>query len=169
MRLKTLDEALAVLDGKSDKFSHLGSIASQAGPPYARSPEELIQSYIHRCTDCCKSYPGLLAHFLGRSPTSMIQRREEKHIKGAALIMKLTYDLQALQALRVCLSHALDQPFETDKVDIDGALLLLDGRIKGRRGGCTEVWLAGSIAYRCRDCQTNESSAICCNCFKVLT
>ena len=29
-----------------------------------------------------------------------------------------------------------------------------------------QVWTAGSIAYRCRDCQTTTDSAICITCFK---
>ncbi|XP_024384261.1 E3 ubiquitin-protein ligase PRT6 isoform X2 [Physcomitrium patens] len=31
---------------------------------------------------------------------------------------------------------------------------------------CTNVWSKGIIAYRCRTCQTNDSSAICVVCFK---
>ncbi|KAG0560005.1 hypothetical protein KC19_10G146700 [Ceratodon purpureus] len=31
---------------------------------------------------------------------------------------------------------------------------------------CTNVWSKGIIAYRCRTCQTNDSSAICVDCFQ---
>lgn len=31
---------------------------------------------------------------------------------------------------------------------------------------CTNVWSKGIIAYRCRTCQTNDSSAICVECFQ---
>ncbi|GAQ87607.1 hypothetical protein KFL_003640090 [Klebsormidium nitens] len=35
------------------------------------------------------------------------------------------------------------------------------------RSPCTTVWRAGSFAYRCRDCQVTDSSAICVECFKA--
>eukprot|EP00740_Mantoniella_antarctica_P012148 CAMPEP_0181387676 /NCGR_PEP_ID=MMETSP1106-20121128/23861_1 /TAXON_ID=81844 /ORGANISM="Mantoniella antarctica, Strain SL-175" /LENGTH=157 /DNA_ID=CAMNT_0023508101 /DNA_START=180 /DNA_END=649 /DNA_ORIENTATION=+ len=31
---------------------------------------------------------------------------------------------------------------------------------------CTTVWMAGSVAYRCRTCQTGEQSSVCVACFK---
>ncbi|MEW5302971.1 MAG: hypothetical protein WDW36_005706 [Sanguina aurantia] len=34
-------------------------------------------------------------------------------------------------------------------------------------GPCTAVWTAGTIAYRCRTCQTSASSAVCISCFKA--
>ena len=32
---------------------------------------------------------------------------------------------------------------------------------------CTTVWMSGSVAYRCRTCQTGEASSICVACFKA--
>ena len=32
---------------------------------------------------------------------------------------------------------------------------------------CTHVWLAGAVAYRCRTCQTGESSSVCVACFRA--
>ena len=41
-------------------------------------------------------------------------------------------------------------------------------RCRGLAGSpCTSVWAVGAIAYRCRTCQTNDSSAICVACFKA--
>lgn len=31
---------------------------------------------------------------------------------------------------------------------------------------CTNIWFKGVIAYRCRTCQLNDSSAICVECFQ---
>ena len=30
---------------------------------------------------------------------------------------------------------------------------------------CTKVWGAGALAYRCKTCQVNDSSALCVDCF----
>ena len=32
---------------------------------------------------------------------------------------------------------------------------------------CTAVWMAGSVAYRCRTCQTGEQSSVCVSCFRA--
>lgn len=32
---------------------------------------------------------------------------------------------------------------------------------------CTTVWTKSTIAYRCRTCQVNDSSAICASCFQA--
>jgi hypothetical protein len=32
--------------------------------------------------------------------------------------------------------------------------------------GRSQVWVAGSIAYRCRDCGTTDDSAVCVACFR---
>ena len=34
-------------------------------------------------------------------------------------------------------------------------------------GPCTTIWNAGALAYRCRTCQVNDSSAICPDCFNA--
>jgi len=40
--------------------------------------------------------------------------------------------------------------------------------LRGLAGSpCTSVWAVGAIAYRCRTCQTNDSSAICVSCFRA--
>jgi hypothetical protein len=41
--------------------------------------------------------------------------------------------------------------------------------LQPREGGaqCSNVWTAGTIAYRCRTCQTNPTSAVCVQCFKA--
>ncbi|KAK9808772.1 hypothetical protein WJX72_003285 [[Myrmecia] bisecta] len=49
---------------------------------------------------------------------------------------------------------------------MQGYLDSLQAETKGRRGPCTAVWRAGAIAYRCKTCQTSQSSAVCLSCFK---
>jgi hypothetical protein len=39
-------------------------------------------------------------------------------------------------------------------------------RAKGEQQ-CNRVWAKGKIAYRCRTCQLNDSSAICVDCFQA--
>jgi hypothetical protein len=41
--------------------------------------------------------------------------------------------------------------------------------LQPRQGGaqCSSVWTAGTIAYRCRTCQTNPTSAVCVGCFRA--
>lgn len=34
-------------------------------------------------------------------------------------------------------------------------------------GPCTNVWTAGTVAYRCRTCQVTATSAVCVACFKA--
>jgi hypothetical protein len=48
----------------------------------------------------------------------------------------------------------------------DLASLIEELRAKGEQQ-CNKVWAKGKIAYRCRTCQLNDSSAICVDCFQA--
>lgn len=43
----------------------------------------------------------------------------------------------------------------------------LESKTSTQHAPCTAVWLAGSVAYRCRTCQTGEQSSVCVACFKA--
>ena len=68
-----------------------------------------------------------------------------------------------LQSADTALKHALQH-----EGSLKDSISLLNERIPDWKGPCTEVWLAGSLAYRCLDCQTSNCSSICCTCFEVI-
>lgn len=55
--------------------------------------------------------------------------------------------------------------------DTDTYIILMQQREQTtdglRAAACTAIWKAGTLAYRCRTCQSSGNSAICKDCFQV--
>ncbi len=74
---------------------------------------------------------------------------------------------QELLLVQACLLASIGSQAE----DIDTYVSVMNERVRNTSGAsttaCTAIWKAGTLAYRCKTCQTSSNSAICKDCFQV--